>query len=207
MPYKCAKKRQEYHKKYSLKWNNKNRKKCLKYQKKYKEKNIEKFRIADNLRHRVYRALHKEKILDGLRKSYYKNREKILKQKKEYYKKNKEKIINNSKSWAKRNPEKRRLIVNVQASKRRKRERLNGDKNITIDQWRLLVNNNNGICPYCNKKTEKFVKDHMIPLCKGGGNILSNIMAVCAGCNFKKGRKLISELDWISDKIKRSHNK
>lgn len=39
--------------------------------------------------------------------------------------------------------------------------------------------------------------DHVIPLARGGAHAMDNIKPAHAGCNLRKGTKLVSELDWV----------
>jgi len=41
-------------------------------------------------------------------------------------------------------------------------------------------------CAYCNS-CENLTIDHIIPQCKGGQNITSNVLACCHSCNQNKG--------------------
>lgn len=37
-------------------------------------------------------------------------------------------------------------------------------------------------------------RDHVIPRLRGGSNAVANLVLACAGCNVRKGAKLLSEL-------------
>lgn len=41
-------------------------------------------------------------------------------------------------------------------------------------------------------------RDHVMPRVRGGSNALTNLVLACAGCNVRKGSKLLDELpaDW-----------
>jgi 5-methylcytosine-specific restriction endonuclease McrA len=43
-------------------------------------------------------------------------------------------------------------------------------------------------CKNCNS-TENITIDHIVPVSKGGKNILSNLQLLCRSCNSKKGAK------------------
>ncbi len=58
-------------------------------------------------------------------------------------------------------------------------------------EWLLLVEQTNGICPKCNKKTSVFDKDHVLPLYKGGADSIDNIQPLCPRCNAGKGSESI----------------
>jgi 5-methylcytosine-specific restriction endonuclease McrA len=49
-------------------------------------------------------------------------------------------------------------------------------------------------CAYCTKDcSEHPTIDHVIPLSKGGGNTLDNLVIACALCNIKKANKSVDE--------------
>jgi len=49
-------------------------------------------------------------------------------------------------------------------------------------------------CAYCTVDcSEKPTIDHIIPLCKGGGNTKDNMVIACYNCNRLKGSKLVTE--------------
>jgi len=48
------------------------------------------------------------------------------------------------------------------------------------------------ICFYCNNEIANTI-DHVVPLCKGGTNDLSNLRPACQRCNVKKGNKDLEE--------------
>lgn len=54
------------------------------------------------------------------------------------------------------------------------------------------------ICQYCLKKFDKkeLTIDHVIPRCKGGKSVWTNVVACCNKCNSKKGDKSPEELGW-----------
>lgn len=46
-------------------------------------------------------------------------------------------------------------------------------------------------CQYCGALAEHV--DHVVPVCKGGGNTLDNLVAACAKCNLSKGGRTPQE--------------
>lgn len=58
----------------------------------------------------------------------------------------------------------------------------------SIYEWELLKKQYGFTCPCCHKKLA-LVKDHIIPLSKGGSNFIENIQPLCRSCNAKKYTK------------------
>jgi len=59
----------------------------------------------------------------------------------------------------------------------------------TTEEWLRICALCEGRCLYCNNSCDKFAKDHVIPLSKGGSNYIENIVPVCKSCNSSKGSK------------------
>lgn len=83
-------------------------------------------------------------------------------------------------------------------NKRLRARRLADAKNLdrhTTEEWDGLVASARGVCPRCNKPSQHFAKDHIIPICMGGSDGASNLQPLCTGCNSAKG---IETVDWLS---------
>lgn len=63
----------------------------------------------------------------------------------------------------------------------------------TAKDWVRLVNRHGGRCAYCGVKPESLVKEHVVPLSRGGAHSLGNILPACRPCNSSKTDKFISE--------------
>ncbi len=52
-------------------------------------------------------------------------------------------------------------------------------------------------CRYCGRKTPQVVLevDHIVPVSKGGGNDIDNLVTSCWECNRGKGATLLTEMD------------
>jgi 5-methylcytosine-specific restriction endonuclease McrA len=63
----------------------------------------------------------------------------------------------------------------------------------TYGDWELLKKQYNYTCPCCGlsepfigQKSEYLTEDHIIPLSKGGSDLIENIQPLCLNCNIKK---------------------
>lgn len=156
----------------------------------------------------------------GTDKQYFeKNREYVRKVQREYYKKNKERIIKRVKEYqgqhvvavkgykqkyADNNKDKkaayRKLyrstakgkLRNTQYTLRRKREISRTPENIrlTIKQWEFILSLFDNKCACCFAET-KLTIDHIMPISKGGLDIITNVQPLCPSCNSKKHAKYI----------------
>lgn len=46
-----------------------------------------------------------------------------------------------------------------------------------------------GHCPYCGQKTDEWSLDHIVPVSRGGSNLLHNLIFICPHCNSAKGAR------------------
>jgi 5-methylcytosine-specific restriction endonuclease McrA len=85
-----------------------------------------------------------------------------------------------------------KLLIEHQARKSRTTWRallMKSPANAQITQDKLLGRAlvYDGLCAYYHQKPfENF--DHLIPVCRGGPNILSNLRPCCKSCNMRKGK-------------------
>lgn len=56
-----------------------------------------------------------------------------------------------------------------------------------------VFSRDNHTCQYCGAKNVEIHCDHIIPICKGGGNDMDNLITACEPCNRLKGGKLLEE--------------
>lgn len=120
---------------------------------------------------------------------------------KQYYLRNREIIIKKSVDWGRKNKDKRKTAKNKWRAKNKEltnfltRRYIYRKKNAigrhSLEEIKWLYDKF-PTCPYCNTNKSNTI-DHIIPLSRGGTNVLSNLIAVCVNCNSKKGSKTLSE--------------
>ena len=94
-------------------------------------------------------------------------------------------------AWFKARPEKRKEYQH--------RRRAKGRGSWTVAQWVKLKRQCNNRCVSCRKSMTSLkrlgriiVPDHIVPLAKGGRNVIQNLQPLChgkGGCNNRKGTK------------------
>lgn len=64
------------------------------------------------------------------------------------------------------------------------------------DRLRAAVIERDGLrCRYCGDDNGPFEADHIVPVARGGKDVLENLACACRACNRSKGAKLLSE--WV----------
>ena len=176
---------------------------CRERDRQYRLNNIEKRKEKD----RQYRLANLEKVLK-YQESYRnqpENRAKRLEHGREYYKENRESFLENARLYRQSNPEKVRARENAKARRRKAVESDNHTLPELHAYWRA-----NGIdpkrCTYCDAWHTKWSNnwktsagDHVVPLVKGGKDVVDNIMPCCFSCNCSKGDRTLGE-EWVPPK-------
>lgn len=113
-----------------------------------------------------------------------------------------------SERWQAKNPHRRRQISQAYRArnpdyivrcnaKRRSRTGLDSQFDPLIDAMVKNVRARSAIeCAYCMKRIQEFHIDHIVPLSRGGLNLIENLCVACVPCNLSKGSKLLSEWKW-----------
>jgi len=80
-------------------------------------------------------------------------------------------------------------ILNRASAKRYRARKLGCTNHHTEKEWITLLNQSDNKCSFCNSK-ENLTKDHIIPLSKGGSDLIDNIQVLCNRCNASKGNRI-----------------
>ena len=131
-----------------------------------------------------------------MRKSLWRlaNPQKNKEIKQRYYQKNRGKILIKNRLFASLNRDK----INEISRRYCHTKRANGGK-YSLKEWLNLKIKYNNKCLACGISEKKLLEkekksldlDHIIPIVKGGKNIISNIQPLCHSCNAKKGVQVI----------------
>jgi 5-methylcytosine-specific restriction endonuclease McrA len=105
-----------------------------------------------------------------------------------YQKNNLEKVLERIRRWYADNPGK----YSQKSSARRARKN-HADGKFTSDEWKMLKEKYKYMCLMCKRSEPeiKLVPDHVLPLSRGGKNVIENIQPLCVSCNSKKYTKQI----------------
>lgn len=104
------------------------------------------------------------------------------------YQKNKDRYIKAAKEYAKNNPA---LISQIKRRYKAKRKLWELNGSFTQDEWEVLCEFYENKCLSCGRADVKLTVDHVVPLSKGGSNMIDNIQPLCGSCNSSKNTKTI----------------
>lgn len=133
-------------------------------------------------------ARNREKHRGYFRKWARKNAKYNLLRGKRWRRRNPEKVRRAYRLWMRRNPEKARQINRTKKVNRRA-AKLSAGGTFTTAEILMLYRKQKGRCAYCGTRLgSRFHRDHKIPLCRKGRNVISNIALACGPCNWAKGK-------------------
>jgi 5-methylcytosine-specific restriction endonuclease McrA len=113
----------------------------------------------------------------------------------ENYHKNIERERERSRQWRANNPEARAL----QHLRRKARLACCDHRRVTPGEWLAVVRHYGDCCAYCGARG-KVVRDHVIPIVRGGRHAIGNLLPACVTCNSSKSGLLL--IEWRRRKLK-----
>lgn len=105
------------------------------------------------------------------------------------------------KDWVSRNPDKSRAqkmrwkalnydkYLQIKRDDQRRRKYALKSGTIDINDWVAMLKRYDYSCAHCGSKND-ITQDHIIPLVRGGQNVINNIQPLCRSCNSRKRDKL-----------------
>lgn len=153
-------------------------------------------RVCYSEQQKKYYNENKKKILNYKKQYYLDNADKILERDRIYQEKNAEKIRAYKRQYKKEN---RDLFNSYKQKRKAKKDKL--PATLTAQQWEATKKAFDYGCAYCGMFEERHLQefgenlhqDHFVPLSKGGGYTLENIVPACRRCNSSKGDRLFEE--------------
>ena len=148
---------------------------------------------------KIYKEKNKIRLKELRRLYYINNIEKIKQQSKEYKEQHKEYYIEYAKAygdkWKLKNKDKVKKAqqkycqnnkekLRIKNHNRRAKEK-NLERTFTLEQWNACKEYFEHKCAYCGTE-KKLTQEHFIPVTKGGGYTIKNIIPVCKLCNSRK---------------------
>lgn len=198
----------------SAAWADKNPEKARAKDARWRERNLDKVQSKSAARYEGLRrdetlardrARHeqdKPKRLASLRKWRESNRAAASAASRAWYARHREKILEQVRQWRIENPAEYRAAqrryaekhpartkeVSRLASQKRRAIRRGLSEHCTVEELGALKARQKGRCAYCQER-RRLTVDHVIPLARGGSDLIRNIQFVCQPCNSKKNAK------------------
>ena len=98
-----------------------------------------------------------------------------------YYQQHKEELRKKHRQWRDENPatrNRRRKLYNLRKT--------GAEVSLTSREWEAIKDGFDHRCVYCNRKMQRLVQEHIIPVSRGGAYTQHNIVPACGSCNSRK---------------------
>ncbi len=101
----------------------------------------------------------------------------------------------------KRDPEGRRVSARRSKTKAtlKKKGFAGPTGDLTVQQWKLILQAFAGNCAYCGMTAKSPTMDHIKPASKGGRHTALNVVPACFLCNLKKKDKIVTPSFYPAD--------
>lgn len=143
----------------------------LQWQRDARRKNPEKFKGQDNARHQRRKASG-----DAQRRA------------RRFYVLNRERLVEYQKKYHKQHPGLHTHYTHIRMARVKSLPRT-----LTYTEWQELISLYDNRCYYCTAYTSNPEREHRLPVSRGGGFTLENIVPACANCNRRKKNKTEEE--------------
>jgi len=160
-----------------------NKEKASEYFKEYYAENRQKLLIYQ----KRFREENENQVKETQKQYYKKNKEKVKEKSKEYRLQNHESVLRYQKIYRKKYNRENKEMCNIHTQRRIARKKLL-PSNLTFEQWENTKDYFGNRCAYCGKELP-LTQEHLIPVSKGGGYTVNNIIPSCQSCNSSKHSK------------------
>lgn len=135
-------------------------------------------------RMRRYRAENPERYqaIEDRRNETEKRREWRKRYNRQYYQQNAKRLKAYQRQWRRKHPKRRDDYKRAYLARKKKLP-----DTLTDDEWQEILDKYYHMCVYCESTEEPLIKEHWLPVSRGGGYTAENIVPACHQCNSRKG--------------------
>jgi len=136
---------------------------------------------------RAYHQRNRERENEARRHRYRANAEAERARAREYYQRNRQACQRRHQQWYARNREREIMRRRIQRAVDK-----GAHSTMTLKAWNWLKRHWRYRCAYCGAEetlTERLTLDHVVPLSRGGADVVANVVPACARCNCAKGEQ------------------